>query len=229
MLRLLLAILSLLAVASCGRTLTPAERDFMLGLQGETFDPGPVRIARNRLIGISERTYPARPRTTCRERILPPPDGPTLTSSTTGITLFQHLQTSPGFYRDDYVARPDGGLNLLAAMFFAHEMTHVWQWQNRGVTGYHPFRAFAEHRGAKDPYLFDSDSRQRFLDYGYEQQASLVEEYVCCRALDPGGNRTQRLERLLRQSMPLAPRLDRLDGLAILVPWDGVERRGICS
>ena len=228
-LRLLLAILALLAVASCGRPLAPAEHEFMLGLQGETFNPGPVRIARNRLVGISERTYPARPRNTCRERIQPPLDGPTFTGSTAGIVLFQHLHTRPGNYLEDYVARPDGALNLAAAMFFAHEMTHVWQWQNRGVTGYHPFRAFAEQWTTEDPYLFDSDSRQRFLDYGYEQQASLVEEYVCCRALDPGGDRTARLERLLRQSMPLASRLDRLDGLAILVPWKGVERRGICS
>ena len=227
--RLVLTILAFLAIASCGRPLTPAEREFMLGLQGASFDPGAVRIARNRLVGITERSYPVRPRTTCRERILPPPDGPTFTASTAGITLFQHVQTSPGVYLEDYVGRPDGALNLAAAMFFAHEMTHVWQWQNRGVTGYHPFRAFAEHRSTKDPYLFDSDSPHRFLDYGYEQQASLVEEYVCCRALDPGGDRTARLERLLRESMPLAPSLDRIDGLEILVPWDGVERRGICS
>jgi hypothetical protein len=97
------------------------------------------------------------------------------------------------------------------------------------TTGYHPFRAFAEHRNTKDPYLFDSDGRHRFLDYGYEQQASLVEEYVCCRALDPEGDRTARLERLLRQSMPLAPQLERLDGLEILVPWDGLDRHSICS
>ena len=40
---------------------------------------------------------------------------------------------------------------------------------------------------------------------------------------------TQRLEGLLRQVMPLASRLDRLDGVPIRVPWDGVKRRGICS
>jgi len=225
----LLTILAILTVVSCGRPLTPAEREFVLGLQGESFDPAPVRIKRNRLIGIVERSYPARPRTTCRERIAPTPDGPTFATRTAGITLFQHVHASPRAYLDDYVARPDGALNLVAAMYFAHEMTHVWQWQNRAVTGYHPFRAFAEHGSTEDPYLFDADSRSRFLDYGYEQQASLVEEYVCCRALDPEGARTARLEGLLRQSMPLAPRLDRLDGLEVLVPWDGVERARICS
>jgi hypothetical protein len=227
--RLLLTILALVTIAACGRPLTTAEREFMAGLQGESFDPGPVRIARNRLVGITERTYPVRPRTTCRERIGPPSDAPTFVASTAGITWFQHVHTSPGAYLKDYVGRPDGALNLAAAMFFAHEMTHVWQWQNRRVTGYHPFRAFAEHGSTDDPYLFDDDSRPRLLDFGYEQQASLVEEYVCCRALDPGGGRTARLERLLSESMPLSRRLDRLDGLEILVPWDGVERAGICS
>jgi hypothetical protein len=230
--RLLLAIpllVALLAVASCGRPLTPAERDFMLGLQGASFDPGPVRIAPNRLVGMFERTYAVRPRTTCRERIQPPPDGPTFTGETAGITLFQHLRTNPRIYLKDYVARPDGTLNLAAAMFFAHEMTHVWQWQNRAITGYHPFRAFSEQWTTDDPYLFNGDSGLRFLDFGYEQQASLVEEYVCCRALDPGGARTERLERLLRQSIPIGTQVDLFDGLDIRVPWEGVKREGICS
>jgi len=227
--RLLLAILALLAIVACGRPLTLAEREFMLGLQGETFNPAPVRISRNRIVGLSARTYPVRPRTTCRERILPPPEGPIFTGSTAGIVLFQHMHTRPASYLKDYIARPDGALNLAAAMFFAHEMTHVWQWQNRSVTRYHPLRAFAEHWNVEDPYLFEKNSPHRFLDYGYEQQASLVEEYVCCRALDPGGDRTARLRQLLRQNMPLASRLERLDGLTILLPWNGVERDGICS
>ena len=35
---------------------------------------------------------------------------------------------------------------LSEAMLLAHEMTHVWQWQNRKRTGYHPLRAAAEQR-----------------------------------------------------------------------------------
>ncbi|MBF9036451.1 hypothetical protein HKCCE2091_19610 [Rhodobacterales bacterium HKCCE2091] len=227
--RILSVLLILLAIAACGRPLTTAERDFMAGFQGDSFDPGPVRIHRNPFVGISSRSYPARPRTTCRELILPPPETPVVTGRTAGIALFQHLHTSPGFFLDDYVLRDDGALNLTAAMFFAHEMTHVWQWQNRAVTGYHPTRAFAEHLTTEDPYLFDGDSDFAFLEYGYEQQASLVEEYACCRALDPGGARTLRLERLLREVMPLDQRLEYLDDRDILLPWDGAEIRGICS
>ncbi|MEM9756813.1 MAG: hypothetical protein AAF914_12500, partial [Pseudomonadota bacterium] len=162
-------------------------------------------------------------------RILPPPEGATITGRTAGMVLFQTLHARPGFDLEDYIARPDGRLNLAAAMFFAHEMTHVWQWQNRAVTGYHPTRAFAEHLRTADPYLFDGDSEIAFLDYGYEQQASLVEEYVCCRALDPNGARTARLATLLSAHMDLAGRFRFIDDTDILLPWDGAETAGICA
>ncbi|MBF9032170.1 hypothetical protein HKCCE3408_17355 [Rhodobacterales bacterium HKCCE3408] len=229
MIRRYLVLLALVSLAACGRPLTQAERQFMQGLQGDGFDPGPVRIVENPLVGLREVTYPARPRTTCRERILPPPDGPTISASTAGVSLFQHLHTSEGFFLEDYVDRPDDAVNLVAAMFFAHEMTHVWQWQNRDLTNYHPLRAAREHLTTEDPYLFDGDAEAAFLDYGYEQQASLVEEYVCCRALDPRGARTARLRALLSDYMPISQTLAGLDGRDILLPWDGAELRGICS
>lgn len=227
--RLLLALFIVLFVAACGRTLTPTERAFMAGLQGDSFDPTSVRITRNSLIGLGSVTYPVRPRTTCRERIGPPPEGEFVTGSTAGVVLFRTLHARPDFFLEDYIAREDGALNLVAAMFFAHEMTHVWQWQNRDVTDYHPSRAFAEHLRTDDPYLLDGESTYDFLDYGYEQQASLVEEYVCCRALDPHGARTERLRALLADYMEISAELRFLDEMEILVPWDGVERRGICG
>ena len=201
----------------------------MSGLQGDTFDASPVRITRNRLVGLTSVTYPVRPRTTCRERIGPPPEGAFVTGRTAGVVLFQTMHARPTFYLEDYIAREDGALNLVAAMFFAHEMTHVWQWQNREITGYHPSRAFAEHLRTEDPYLFDGDSGFAFLDYGYEQQASLVEEYVCCRALDPAGARTDRLGALLSEHLDIAERLRFLDDTDVLLPWDGAEIAGICS
>jgi hypothetical protein len=114
-----------------------------------------------------------------------------LQTRTAGIVLFNTLHVRPEYHLPDYVTPREGRRSLAAAMFFAHEMTHVWQWQNRAVTGYHPFRAFSEHARIEDPYLFDPREDRRFLDYGYEVQASLVEEYVCCRAVDPRGARTR--------------------------------------
>lgn len=227
--QLLLICALALCLSACGRPLTPAEQAFMADLTGPGLDPEPIRVTRSPLIGLVERSYPVRPRTTCRERIVPPPEGERIAARTAGIVLFNHLAVRDEVFLEDYVGPPGEPLNLVAAMFFAHEMIHVWQWQNRERTGYHPARAFAEHLATEDPYLFDGDAGFAFLDYGYEQQASLVEEYVCCRALDPEGARTARLARLIGEELTLAPIQRRIDSTPILLPWDGVEPDGICS
>jgi len=70
-------------------------------------------------------------------------------------------------------------------------------------------------------------TQTRFLDYPFEQQGAIVEEYVCCRALDPGGARTRRLHAMLKGVFPL----ERLTAPqpAAYVPWKGAKTRGICA
>ncbi len=222
-------LLILLLLVACGRPLTPSEAAFMGELQGDQLDTSPIRIVENPLIGAITMRYPARPATTCRERIFPPPEGDFVDSRVAGMVLFNHLHVRPDMNVPDYTEMPNGQRHLAAAMFFAHEMTHVWQWQNRDRTGFHPLRAAREHAAIVDPYLFDTTAEISFLAYGYEQQASLVEEYVCCRSLDPQGARTTRLEALLAQAMPVTPLQSRADGIETYLPWDGVNVRGICS
>ncbi len=227
--RIILTLCLCLTLIACGRPLTEAERAYMVELQGETFDASRARIVENSLVGLNVQRYPARPQTTCRERVVPPPDTPILEGRTGGIVLFNTLHVRADLFTEDYTQMRDGRQNLYAAMFFAHEMTHIWQWQNRELTGYHPLRAAREHATLEDPYLFDTTQDRRFLDYGYEAQASLVEEYVCCRAIDPGGARTSRLEQLIGQVMPVTPWRDRADETDLYLPWDGVQTRGMCS
>lgn len=224
-----LILLAFLLVAACGRTLTPTEQTFMSELMGPTLNIAPIRMADAGFIGIDTRTYPARPQTTCRERINPPPDGPTIRTRTAGVVLWQQVLTSPDWTVPDYARGYPDRINLPAAMFFAHEMTHIWQWQNRGVTGYSPLRAAAEHRPGVDPYLFDPQDEITFLEMGYEQQAVLVEEFVCCRTLDPTGARTGRLYDVLRAAMPVQhPRQTPRPG-EVLGVWEGTEIAGICG
>lgn len=223
--RLAQVILILSLVAACGRPLTGAESDLASRLFGETLDVSVVRIGANGLVGAQEHRFPMRPRTTCRERLSPPSDEAWLTGRTAGIALFNTVQVRRDVARPDFSRTPDGQMHLGAAMFLVHELTHVWQWQNRDVTGYSPWGVAREHEAGADPYLFDADANPRFLDYGYEQQASLVEEYVCCQALDPEGARTARLRRLLAQVMEP----DVLPDVDVMLPWDGVQTRGICS
>jgi hypothetical protein len=225
----LLTLILCLCLAACGRPLTEAEAAYMADLQGESFDASRARIVENPLIGLVTLRHPARPQVTCRERVVPPPEGPVIEGRVAGMVLFNALHVRPDMFVPDYTAMADGRRHLYAAMFFAHEMTHIWQWQNRAVTGYHPLRAAREHAVLEDPYLFDERADRRFLEYGYEAQASLVEEYVCCRALDPSGARTARLERLIGQAMPVTPWQSRADEVELFLPWDGIEPRGICS
>lgn len=218
-----------LTLAACGRPLTPPEAAYMAALQGDDFDPAPVRIVVNPIIGLNVQRYRARPQTTCRERVQPPPETAIVEGRTGGLVLFNTLHIREDLSVPDYTALPDGRTHLYAAMFFAHEMTHVWQWQNRALTGYHPLRVAREHARMEDPYLFDTRDDRQFLEYGYEAQASLVEEYVCCRAVDPSGARTARLERLIAQAMPVTPWQSRADAAQTYLPWDGIEPHGLCS
>ncbi|SIN80987.1 hypothetical protein [Vannielia litorea] len=227
--RLFLVLCLALLAASCGRPLTEAEKGFLQEIHGDTVDLDRARFTTWGTVGAIERTYLARPRTTCRELILPPSTKRSFKSRTAGLVLFNKLFLNPDWYLEDYLEGWPEQMNLGAAMFVAHEITHIWQWQNRRITGYHPLKAAAEHRGSLDPYLFHAASKPRFLDYPYEQQASLVEEFVCCRALDPEGPRTARLRALLSQVMDPAPlELSRPVGEVVL-PWEGADTAGICS
>ncbi|WP_193743445.1 hypothetical protein [Tateyamaria sp. ANG-S1] len=225
---ILRALLILTLLAGCGRPLTEAERAFASAIHGDQLSHDRVRLvdgAPTRAVTFKRK---ARPRTTCREKILPPPTTDIVTAKPAAVALWQTVLFDKDWYLDDYVPDYPGEINLIAAMLLAHELTHIWQWQNREVTGYSPLRAAREHRISDDPYLFDVSENRRFLDFGFEQQGSIVEEFVCCRALDPQGERTHRLHALISQSMPVAP-LPQSRQSDVLLPWDGVQVNGICS
>lgn len=233
---ILRALLILLLMASCGRPLTDTEKAFATSILGDQLDVDRVRLIKGSLVGSVTFTRKLRPRLSCRERILPPaPAGKneTVTVSPAAVTLFNRVYFTPDWYTENYQPDYPERLHLIAAMLFAHEMTHVWQWQNRARTGYHPLRAAAEHGRSDDPYLFDLNEVQNevpdFLSYGYEQQGSIVEEYVCCRALDPNAARTKRLHAMLAQTFPVSTLPGVWKDSKIQLPWKGVTIKGICS
>lgn len=192
-----------LMLAGCARGLTDGETRLMAELMGDTFAPAQARLLEVGLIGMTTRTYPVRPQVTCQSRIHRPLEGPTFQTRTAGAVAWDHVLTNPDWTLPNYLTGYPERINLVAAMYFAHEMTHIWQWQNRDVTGYAPWRGAAEHRPGTDPYLFDPDEVVTFLDMGYEQQAAVVEEYICCRTLAPEAARTLRLYDVLSQVMPV--------------------------
>ncbi len=228
MIRLLLLILALLP-AACGRPLTEAERSYLSGLHGSTLDLDRVRLVRGAPVAAVTFRRSPRPRLSCRERILPPVKDEIVTSSPAAVALFNRVFFARIWYADDYLPEYPERLHLVETMLLAHEATHVWQWQNRRRTGYHPLRAAAEHGSRRDPYLFEmTGEAPDFLSYGYEQQGAIVEEYVCCRALAPQAPRTHRLHAMLARHMPVRP-LPQSRESDVYLPWKDVELRGICD
>ncbi len=215
-----------LVLSACGRPLTTAEKNFATQLHGPSLDTSKIRAIRGSPVGSFTYRRPKRPRLACRELILPEPKDELVTVTPVAMVVHNKVFYSRDWYLDDYMQDYPERFDLLMAMLFAHEITHVWQWQNRETTGYTPLRAAREHEGGADPYLYDINTDTAFLDYGYEQQASIVEEYVCCAALDPEGPRTQRLQSLLSDVFPV--RNLKVPN-TILIPWKDAELDGICS
>lgn len=218
----------LLFLAGCGRSPTEAERAYAATLYGDTLDVDRLRLVDGHFGQSVTFRYAARPRVTCQERVFPPVEDAVVTWSPAATTLFNTVYLRDDLYREDFAEEYVQGTDLYALMLFAHETAHVWQWQNRAQTGYHPLKAAREHGSGTDPYLFDLDGTARFADFGFEQQAAIVEEYVCCRALAPDAARTGRLHAMLSQALPVARMQSRIDALAV-VPWKGAEVAGICD
>ncbi|SMX33028.1 hypothetical protein [Octadecabacter ascidiaceicola] len=222
-------LIAFLLLSACGRGITNSERTLMGELMGDSFNSNEIKMLESGFIGMRTRTYPARPQVTCREKIAPPPSGPTIRTRTAGVVAWQHVLTNPDWTLTNYAEGYPERINLVAAMYFAHEMTHVWQWQNRATTGYSPFRGLAEHKPGVDPYLFDPTEEIRFLDMGYEQQASLVEEYICCRTLAPEAARTQRLYDTLSAVMPVQHPTQTPRPAEVLGVHEDADLLGICD
>ncbi len=225
---ILRALLILLFLAACGRPLTDTELAFAQTLQGSQLRADRVRLVDGAPVGEITFQRKARPRLACRERILPPPKDEIVTSRPAAVTLFNTVYFSRDWYIDNYAPDYPDRVYLVEAMLLAHELTHVWQWQNRKRTGYSPLRAAAEHGSTDDPYLFDLDGAQDFLGYGFEQQGAIVEEYVCCRTLAPEAARTKRLHAMLRASFPVADLPDTRES-DVYLPWKDADLAGICD
>lgn len=222
-----IVLIFMIFLAGCGRPLTDNEAAFARTLHGDTLKTDRVRVVNGAPTRAVTFRREARPRTTCRQRILPPIEEAVVTSKPAAVALWNTVLFDRDWYTEDYVPDYPGQIGLVAAMLFAHEMLHVWQWQNRRETGYSPLRAAFEHDGGGDPYLFDLAEAPEFSDFGFEQQGAIMEEYICCRALAPQAPRTQRLHDLLSQAMPVSP-LPQSRAWSVGLPWDGVELNGIC-
>ncbi len=200
----------LLGLAACTRPLSENEADFAGAVFGETLNTSEIGVAVSLGLGPppGERPYVFKalnvPEAPCA-RAAPSP----VTGAPAAFVSFNRLHYATRFYTADAMAGWPDKARMPHALLLAHELTHVWQWQNRDVTGYHPVRALLESIRTPDPYFYDIDAERPFLSHGYEQQAALVEDYVCHRLLDPGAPKLETLRQVLAPVFPL----DRLEAV----------------
>ncbi|SEK32179.1 hypothetical protein SAMN05421666_1856 [Roseovarius nanhaiticus] len=206
-------LLTLTALAACSRPLTPNERAFAADIIGPALDVDRVRIAR----GFT--TIPEAPQTPDISDLYPIVDENTVTGLCTrsapeprsgpppGWALWNRVHFNREFYRADLAPGWPKAARFPQGLVLAHELVHVWQWQNRRITGYRPTRAALESVLNMDPYFYVPDEGATLLDFGYEQQAALLEDYLCHALYDPAAPRRAELRPLLAPYFPL----DRLD------------------
>jgi hypothetical protein len=216
----------ILVLAACGRPLAPPEKAFLAAVAGASLDTSKIRVHGGFHPFVS--TAPVPQRDTCQSRLYPPFKGKTFRGSPPAVTLYNHIFLRDDRYSEDFTGGYPATLELDQALLLLHESFHAWQWQHRKTTGYTPLRAGLEHVYSPDPYLFDTRTTAAFSSFGYEQQASIVEEYLCCRLLAPDAERTQRLHRMLARELPLTP-ISTPIASRILLPWRGVTIPGICD
>lgn len=199
----LLAVLLIVLCAACGRPLTPTETQFAKDVFGPTLDTSKVVVGRGTGLtppGATKLTKITRVRGTEQACIRVPQ--PQATAPAPAFAFHNKMNFDTGLYSSDMVLEWPGALRLPHALIFAHELTHVWQWQNRAITGYSPFRALAESIRLADPY-FAPPGAAEFFSFGYEQQAAMIEDYLCFAFANPKHPRRDELRQILSPVFPI--------------------------
>ncbi len=204
------AVFVFLAVTACARPLTDAEEQLAKDVFGPSLDTSKVRVAHGAGIlppGKTRVTKVTRVQGTDKACVrVPQPLAERQPAQAFAIANRIHFHT--GLYSSDMVLNWPDVLRFPNALVFAHELTHVWQWQNRKRTGYTPLRAGLESLQLIDPY-FVPPGEAAFLSFGYEQQASIIEDYLCFVFANPNHPRRSELRAILEPVFPV----DRIDAV----------------
>ena len=198
-------VLGLWVLAACSRPLTPLEERFAQDIFGETLDTSVIRVSRGfgltppptkmpeevHVFGVNPEACLRIPRPASDR---PPPQA---------FALWNRMHFGGELYSGEMAAPWPYALRFPNAMILAHELTHVWQWQNRKMTGYTPLRAATESWTAGDPYFWEAGERPAFLSFGYEQQASIVEDYLCFTFANSDHPQREELRVLLEPLFPV--------------------------
>ena len=150
---------ALAASPASGRFLTVGERSVLAPIYRDSIEYGAVRVVRGRAFPLQGRM--------------------------TLVTIGRVIYAPEPVYLDDFSRGTDIDRSILV-----HEIAHVWQ-HDAGidvVAG--AMRALVATGGRYGrAYEYRLDLRRDLLDYGIEQQASILEHYYLARELDRDGDR----------------------------------------
>ncbi|PRX37363.1 hypothetical protein SAMN05216257_101386 [Meinhardsimonia xiamenensis] len=199
------ALLVLVILTACARPLSEGEAGFARALFGESIDTARMGVARD--IGLLPPPPPPPAWELRRARVSPdacrrdrPRKG---RRPPAAFVLGSRIHYLGEDYTADSLPLWPRYWRLPHALLLAHELTHVWQWQNRRITGYAPWKAALESWRKVDPYHYEIAPGRPFLSYGFEQQAAMVQDYVCLRLLRPADPKLDELRAVLAPALPL--------------------------
>lgn len=211
-----LGLVILVALAACTRPLTPNETKAARGLFGDTLNTDAVRVTAG--VGLlplprdrqNDRRAESSAASPAAAPASPPPGLCTRKRSTrryydwpAAFVLNNTVFFSHRFYTADaFAGLPESAL-YPTSVLMAHELVHVWQWQNRRRTAYTPQGAASETFAKVDPYWFGVDRGADFFAMGYEQQAAMVQDFVCYALFEPNDPKRDELAAVLRPALPV--------------------------
>ncbi|CAN0596181.1 unnamed protein product [Ectocarpus sp. 12 AP-2014] len=203
-------VLIFVLLAACSRPLTPTEEKFASDLFGDSLDTSDIRIAQGLGVTPLYKTVPKAQATVVQgtDKACIRTPSPTRSANPPQAFAFKNrLHFGTGLYSTDMTLAWPRYLRFPQAIILAHELTHAWQWQHRARTGYTPWRAAKESVLKVDPYFSNAEDAPTFLMFGYEQQAAIVEDYVCFAVANPTHPRRYELREILDPVLPM----DRFD------------------
>lgn len=214
-LRPLFTCAALLVLAACARPLTQNETYFAQQLFGDTLDTEEIEVLAGVGILPLPRSYPALADPFEEVAAPPPPRKPPedlcvrRPSPRRGwrwpaaFVLEDHIYFSFDYYAEDAFEGLPDTVPFPASILMAHELVHIWQWQHRATTQYTSLAAANESLESRDPYFWVPEAGREFLSYGYEQQAAMVQDFVCYALFDPEDPVMDELAGVLRPVLPV--------------------------
>ncbi len=210
------ALIALTLLSACARPLTSNEAEVAQALFGSSLDTSKVSVSVN--LGLLPLPEPRPDAAVAGATPAKAPPGLCERKRTTSrrmtgpaaFVLWNAVFMGERYYAPDSFAGFPDSVPFPSAILMAHELVHVWQWQNRARTHYTPIGGASETVENVDPYWFTVDPKAEFLTYGFEQQAAIVQDFTCYALFDRTSPHLAELAAVLRPVLPVDNFLSKL-------------------